>query len=488
MKLSIRLVSRTLALAITLFQLPCAAPASAADEAPRPNIVLCIADDWGWPHASAYGDAVVGTATFDRIAREGVLFEQAFVSSPSCTPSRGAIITGQQFWRLGAGGNLHCEWPADKFAEYPRLLADAGYHVGTYRKAWGPGRGNPAGKPYKSVDAFLAARPPGKPLCFWFGSTDPHRPYEQGAGARAGLELSRVHLYPQFPDADVVRNDVADYYFEIERFDHEVGELLEKLAALGELDNTLVVMTSDHGMPFPRGKTNLYDCGVHVPLAIRWPARVPSWRKLTDFVSLTDLAPTFLAAAGVAVPAEMTGRSLLPILESDQSGRVDPTRNHVLVGRERHVQAQEAPEPGGYPMRAVRSDDYLYIRNFKPERWPAGTPDPTKAFKPDSWLADCDNGPTKRYLWDHREEPGVREQYELCFGKRPAEELYDLLSDPGQMKNVAGEPAYAEVQARLSNQLESELRALGDPRVDGGGDEFDTYPYYGGGGGQWSKR
>ncbi|MGD9647182.1 MAG: sulfatase [Pirellulales bacterium] len=482
-----RTYATCLGLALLIAVVCTSTTAAAADEPARPNIVFCIADDWGWPHAGAYGDAAVKTPTFDGLARDGVLFTEAFVSSPSCTPSRGAIITGQQFWRLGAGGNLHCEWPAGQFAEYPQLLSDAGYHVGTYRKAWGPGRGNPAGQRCKSVDAFFAARPKGQPFCFWFGSSDPHRPYDLDSGAKAGIDLAKVHLFPHYPDAPIVRGDVADYYLEVQRFDREVGELLAKLAEIGEADNTLVVMTGDHGMPFPRGKTNLYDCGVHVPLAMRWPARVPGGRKVTDFVSLTDLAPTFLAAAGLDIPKEMTGGSLLSILESDKSGRVDPQRDHVLVGRERHVQAQEAPETGGYPMRAIRTDDYLYIRNFKPDRWPSGTPDHTKAFKPDAWLADCDNGPTKRYLWDHRDEPGVRELYALCFAKRPAEELYDLRSDPGEIKNVAGQSAYAEVQSRLASQLESELRALADPRVDGGGDEFDKFPYYGGPGGQWSK-
>lgn len=460
---------------------------SAQAAAPRPNIVLCIADDWGWPHASAYGDAVVKTPTFDRVAREGVLFANAFVSSPSCTPSRGSLITGQHFWRLGEGANLHSVWPTGRFAEYPQMLAEAGYHVGTYRKAWGPGRGSPGGKPYKSVDAYFDARPADAPLCFWFGSIDPHRPYEKGAGARSGMDLSKVHLYPHYPDALEVRGDVADYYLEVQRFDREVGELLARLAALGELDNTLFVITSDHGMPFPRGKTNLYDCGVHVPLAIRWPTRVAGGRTVTDLASLTDLAPTFLAAAGIPVPTQMTGHSLLALLESGKSGRVETARDHVFCGRERHTPAQEAPNGGGYPMRAIRTDDFLYIRNFEPERWPSGTPDYTKAFFQQAWLSDCDNGPTKKYMWDHREEPGVRELYALSFNKRPAEELYDLRRDPHEMHNVAAEAEYAQAKSELATRVATELRDSGDPRISGGGEQFDKYPYLGGGGGQWNK-
>ena len=151
-----------------------------------------------------------------------------------------------------------------------------GYYVGTYRKSWGPGNGQPAGQAYKSVDSFFAHRPQGKPFCFWFGASDPHRDYEAGSGKARGMDLEQVHLFGHFPDHETVRSDVADYYYEVERFDRELGELLDRLAAAGELENTLVVVTGDHGMPFPRCKANLYDSGVHVPLAISWPAKVPA--------------------------------------------------------------------------------------------------------------------------------------------------------------------------------------------------------------------
>ena len=471
-----------------LVALLAALPLAAAD---RPNIVFAIADDWGWPHAGVYGDSAIRTPTFDRLANEGVLFENAFVSSPSCTPSRGAILTGQQFWRLETGGNLWSIWPS-KFAEYPKLLAGEGYFVGSYRKGWGPGRHpdsdiNPAGRSYRSVDDFFSARPADMPFCFWFGSSDPHRPYTARTGAESGIDLSRVHLFEHFPAAEEVRSDVADYYWEVQRFDREVGELLELLEEMGELDNTIVVMTGDHGMPFPRAKTNLYDAGVHVPLAVRWSASVPGGRRLTDFVSTTDIAPTFLEAVGLDVPAEMTGRSLLTILTSGESGRVEPRRDHVVVGRERHVRAQEFPESGGYPMRAIRTDDFLYIRNFKPDRWPAGTPERESAYVPNAWLADCDGGPTKDYLWEHRDDPSVKRYYELAFGKRPAEELYDLRKDPGQVRNVASDPDYQGVRLDLAVWLFEELHALTDPRVLGRGDMFDIQPYLGGGGRRRSR-
>lgn len=450
----------------------------------RPNIVLAIADDWGWPHASAYGDKGVNTPTFDRLARDGVLIENAYISSPSCTPSRGAIITGQQFWRLGPAGNLWSVWPSTE-PEYPKLLAAEGYFVGSYRKGWGPGTHpytavTPAGKIYDSVGGFFEARPKNMPFCFWFGASDPHRPYTAGTGVESGVKLEDVHLFEHFPDSEVVRSDVADYYFEVQRFDREVGELVDLLEEMGELENTLIVMTGDHGMPFPRSKGNLYDSGTRVPMAIMWPGAIPRGRTVTDFVSTTDIAPTFLDAAGLEALNEMTGRSLLPILKSDQSGRVLADRDHVIFGRERHVVAQAAPELGGYPARGIRTDEFLYIRNYEPDRWPAGTPDYERAQVPNAWLADCDNSPTKWFLWQNRNDPELKRYYDLSFAKRPAEELYDLKKDPGQVVNVAEDGQYLSIRKQLAVRLAQALIAMEDPRLEGRGALFDSQPYLGG--------
>ncbi len=455
----------------------------------RPNILLAIGDDWGWPHAGAYGDPVVRTPTFDRLAREGVLFDHAYVASPSCTPSRAAILTGQWHWRLEESANLWSTLRWD-YPVYPGLLARAGYHVGLQGKGWGPGRlepggrtENPAGRDYESLEAFLAARPPGRPFCFWFGSHDPHRDYEEGKGAASGIALEAIRLFPHFPDAREVRSDVADYYWEVQRFDSEVGRMLDLLEKRGERERTLVVMTGDNGMPFPRCKANLYDCGVHVPLAVRWPGRLAAGRRLAAFVSLADLAPTFLELAGVEPPRATTGRSLVPLLGKDDPPSAEvAARDHVICGKERHVPGQEKPDVGGTPMRSLRTHDFLYIRNFRPDRWPAGTPDAEKATTEGRWLADCDNGPTKLHMVEHRDDdPAHRRLYDLAFAKRPAEELYDLRKDPGEMTNVAGEGAYAEVRARLAARLLAELEATGDPRVLGGADRLEVYPYYGGG-------
>ncbi len=451
-----------------------------ADE--RPNILFCIADDWGWPHAGAYGDPVVKTPTFDRLAAEGVLFENAFVTAPSCTASRNSILTGQWHWRLGQGANL---WSTlhSKHPVYPLLLKEAGYHVGHWRKAWGPGdwralgrTEDSAGPTYKSFAAFLKARPKDQPFCFWLGASDPHRPYQSQSGAKSGIDISKIRLPADLPDHETVRHDVADYYFEVQRFDRDVAAALKQIEQAGELDNTLVVMTGDHGMPFPRHKCQLYDSGTHVPLAIRWGARVSKGRRVTDFVSLSDLAPTFLEASGVEIPEQATGRSLLTVLRSEKSGRVEPTRDHVLVGRERHGQAQEKPNPGGYPIRAIRTDQFLYIRNFAPDRWPGGCPDAKLAFGGNAH-GDCDGSPTRTFVIEHREDPRYKRFYNLAFAKRPGEELYDLQRDPDQLKNIADQMDYAEVKRSLRKQLLAELKSTGDPRVLGGGKQFDEFPY-----------
>jgi N-sulfoglucosamine sulfohydrolase len=460
--------------------------AQAANEGkPRPNLLFCIADDWSWPHASIARDPVVKTPTFDRVAHEGVLFPNAFVTAPSCTPSRGSIVTGQWPWRLEEGGNLWSTLPA-KFPVYPDLLEKTGYHVGVTRKGWGPGRNepggrarNPAGPSYRDFRSFLAARPAGAPFCFWFGSNDPHRPYEWESGVKSGMKPQDVKVPACLPDTDVVRKDMCDYYFEVQRFDREVGELLAVLERNGELDNTLVVVTGDNGLPFPRCKSNLYDGGTHVPLAIRWPVRVRGGRVAEDFISFQDFAPTFLEAAGLRLPPEMTGRSFLSILTSDKAGRVDPTRDHVLTGKERHAWVRQGGL--GYPCRALRTYDYLYIRNFEPDRWPAG--DPVNGGEPyykDWSYGDIDGSPTKTYMMEHREEPGVKRLFDLAVAKRPAEELYDLRKDPDQLNNIADDPAYAQVKKELADRLMAELKATDDPRVLGRGDAFDRYPYYGG--------
>jgi arylsulfatase A-like enzyme len=452
----------------------------------RPNILFCIADDWGAPHASIYGnDEVIQTPAFDRIAREGALFYNAYVSSPSCTPCRNSIMTGQWHWRLKGGANLYGTLPKE-VETYSRLLKKSGYHTGSWRKSFGPGKlegkfldDHPAGKVYrKGFDEFLADRPAKEaPFCFWLGASDPHRGYKKGSGKKSGMDLSKINLFPFFPDDPEVRSDVADYYFEVQRFDSDVARAVARLEAIGELENTIIVVTGDHGMPFPRCKSNLYDSGTRVPLAIRWGLKIKKGQVFKDFVSLTDLAPTFLQAAGVTPTAKMTGKNLLPALTEDGE-----LRKFILTGKERHVPSQESPSMEGYPSRSYRDHQFLYIRNYSPNLWPNGTPNWEKATIKKTWYGDTDNGPTKSVIV---ELGPASKFYQWSFAKRPNEELYDLGKDPDQLTNLA--EALPQVADKYRKLLEKELEASADPRH--GGPEFDfAVPTYGGGGPRFPGR
>lgn len=520
-----------LALIITLLILP--HPLTAAK--PRPNILFAFADDWG-RYAGAYAEIdnspsindVADTPAFDRVAKEGVLFRHAFVNAPSCTPCRSALLSGQYFFRTGRGAILQgAVWDAN-IPTFPLLLRDAGYHIGHTYKVWSPGTPKDApfgGKDFAYVRRggkfngfsqnatrmvqdgktiaeakrllldevagnfadFLEARPDDTPFCYWFGPTNVHRKWVAGSGKNLwGIDPDRLKgKLPSFlPDVPVVRQDVADYLGEVKAFDMALQHLLDRLESMGELDNTIVVVSGDHGAPgFPRGKCNLYDFGVAVPLAIRFPRSIPGGRVLDDFVNLMDLAPTFLEIGGVAPPAVMTGRSLLPILESETAGQVDPTRDFVITGRERHVaRAREDFLP--YPHRAIRTKDYLYIANFKPDRWPMGTPQysgddyPTEQkLTNDTFVAfaDLDASPTKAWMVRHQSE--APDTFALGFGKRPAEELYVLANDRDQVHNVADDPTLSDVKARLRNRLLAQLRRHGDPRVMGDGETFERPPF-----------
>lgn len=448
-----------------------------ADRPPeeRPNILFIISDDQSWAHTGFAGEKAVSTPVFDRIASEGVFFAHAYTAAPSCSPSRAAILTGQEMWRLEEAANLWSTVPK-KFEVYPDLLEETGYFVGfTGKKGWGPGpveaggrTRNPAGPQFESFAAFLQERPEDRPFSFWSGSHDPHRKYEEGSGVKAGIKLDDITVPPFLTDTDAVRNDMADYLAAIERFDRDIGAMLAMLEEQGELDDTIVVVTSDNGMPFPRAKSNLYDYGTRMPLAVRWPEKVPGGRTVEDFVSLTDLAPTILEAAGARVPEAMTGRSLLPILTSDADGQVESERDHAVFGMERHTDGR--PGAVGYPMRAIRTKEYLYIRNYEPERWPAGDPE---------FFFDIDDSPTKVYMMDYREEETVAPLFDLAFSKRPAAELYDLSKDSDQLLNVADKAEYAEIKAELSGQLTQKLTMTEDPREVGDGTVFDQYPYRG---------
>lgn len=447
--------------------------------AQRPNLLLCIADDMSWAHTGIDGDPAIKTPNIDKLARAGVRFQHAYCSAPSCTPSRAALLTGRAFCQLEEGSSLLSTLPK-KFSVYPDLLEKAGYAVGFTGKGWDPGNWrpggrtrNPVGPRYASFHDFLEKVEAGKPFCFWLGSHDPHRPYKPGSGINAGIDPAKIAVPPIVPDTPEIRKDLADYLFAIQRFDRDIGEAVAELERRGLHNRTLIVVTSDNGMPYPRGKCNLYDWGTRMPLLFSWPGHIPPNRVIADMVSLTDLAPTFLEAAGISVSNEMTGKSLLPTLLSDKAGRIDKDRDQVFYGRERHDTFRKEGEMIlGYPMRAVRTERFLYIRNFKPDRVPSGD-NPEKN-------QDNDRGPAKTFVVEHKGDPAVRPFYERAYGLRPAEELYDLTKDPNQWKNVAADKTYDAPLAEMRSKLDRIMTTLNDPRRPHGPnpDVFDTYPVY----------
>lgn len=462
----------------------------------RPNIVFCLADDWGWPHAGAYGDTAVKTPNFDRIAKEGILFNNAYVTSPSCTPSRNAFITGKYHWELGPGANLWSTLPVEH-QSFIHLLASNGYTTGrTKAKTWGPGnleewishhKAHPANQAYETFGDFLKTTSKETPFFFWLGTSDPHRDYKKGSGKESGIDVSKVHLFEHYPKSDVVRNDVADYYFEVQRWDSLVGSVISQLEEQGLLENTIIIMTGDHGMPFPRCKGNLYDSGVRVPFAVRWGNEIKANRWVNDFVSFADIAPTLLEIASVDVPKEMTGESFVNLLQSTKSGTIDASnRTDIVFGRERHVPAQEKPNMAGYPSRGYKNDQFLYIRNYQKDWWPAGTGELGNTNLPNQWYADCDGGPTKDYIVENKDKDEAHQKaYKLCFAKRPEEELYDLKNDPDQVNNIAAKAEYANILEQMRLKLQEKLTSLNDPRAKNPNfDGFDHYPYLGGGGGK----
>lgn len=500
----------------------------------RPNILFFFVDDWG-RYASIYADKtksslndVVQTPHFDRVGREGVVFNNAFMHVSSCTPSRASLTTGRYFWNCGSHAFLHAgasDWsqatdPFSSMDKFPDLLRESGYYARKSQKTF-DFQPSSAGREEKSVPStkyqrygqyvsgadnestrlkriqetldhprlemrrVLTGRPSSQPFFFVYGTINVHRPYHADSGKNLwGIDPESLKgRLPKFiPDVDDSRRDFADYLGEIQAADAMLGVMLDELEAADELDKTLVILSGDNGMPgVPRGKTNCYDLSVRAPLIARWPAGIKAGRRVEDFVSLVDVGPTLLEVAQLPIPSSMEGKSFHRQLVSSVNGWVDPTRDSVVVGRERHVDSAQAGNLP-YPMRAIRTKDYLYIRNFKPERWPVGDPDNMESFS--SWndgdrhakgpFRDIDESLTKAWLINNRQNPEAASIIKLAFNKRPSEELYQLSNDPDQMLNLAADPSHAMAKKRLSEQLESIMTKSNDPRLT---DAFDQLPY-----------
>lgn len=449
-----------------------------------------MADDWAWPYAGAYGDSLVITRGFDRIAREGILFTHAFCPAPSCTPSRLSILTGQYPHRLNEGANHMVKFPKS-YDVYPEMLEKAGYYVGKFRKgaSFGSMAGSewehdPAGRDFKNFAEFLDQNFHGQPFCFWYGSQYPHRPFPMHQ-----LRASDSLAVPGYlPNVSEVRLDLVNYFEEIRKFDIELSVILHVLEARDLLDNTIIIVTSDNGIPFPRGKGTCYDSGTRVPLAIMWPERITGGRICDDFVNLSDLAPTILEAAGLTPTKDMTGVSLFDVLaDSMQSPspaaksqkpiadskrrRADKIRDAVFVERERHALgrggAADTVGTLSYPIRGIRTKEYLYVVNLRPYLWPACDP---------PLFNDIDSSPSKTCVLKFQAVPdSSRRFFELAAGKRPREELYDVRKDPYQLNNLAYDDGYREVKQELWTRLHRWMVDTEDPRAEGEDNRWDTY-------------
>jgi N-sulfoglucosamine sulfohydrolase len=487
-------IVKRILLGLVVLALPVASAFAGVANAKRPNILFAIADDWSH-HAGVYGTPWIKTPAFDRIAREGLLFQHAYTPMAKCAPSRAIVLTGRHLWQLEEAGNHMSVFPP-KFKSWPEVLMENGWHVGVTGKGWGPGialdaEGKPrliTGKPFNRHKAtppahfmsnndyaanfreFLDAAPRDTPWCFWYGASEPHRAYEFQAGVnKGGKKLSDIDRVPAYwPDHEIVRHDMLDYAFEVEHMDMHLGRMLAELERRGLLDDTIIIVTSDHGMPFPRVKGYAYHDSNHVPLAIRWPHGVKQpGRALHDFVDFTEIAPTVLDYAGIAwgdsgmMP--MTGQSWRPLLESDQSGWILPERDHVLIGKERTDVGR--PKNWGYPIRGIVTATHLYLRNYEPARWPAGNPE--------TGYLDTDGSPTKTLILERGRQNRGDFFWQLNFGMRPAEELYDLRVDSNCVHNLARESS--ALARSLRERMESKLRAQQDPRMFGHGHLFDEY-------------
>lgn len=461
-----------------LLLLALAGPAVGAMEPRRPHFLFVIADNWSWPHAGALGDPLAQTPVFDRIAREGVVFNHTFCPVPSCSPTRASLLTGRAAHQLADAASL---WSRFDRAHrvFTDLLREGGYQVGFAGKGWSPGNfkdsgwtENPVGPEHKSFEAFLKQRDKGRPFFFWLGNTDTarHR-WRYEPADWAGLDPAKLVVPPQFPDDPATRATLLGYYASVRRMDLAVGEEIARLEKAGLLADTIVVYTSDNGWQLPRGLANCYDTGTRVPFAVRWGQRLTAGRVCDELVSLTDLAPTLLELAGLPVQPGMTGRSFADlILNRPEAAR----RDAVFLERERHANVRRGDL--SFPIRGVRTRDFLYLWNLRPGRWPAGDPELYHSVGP---YGDIDQSPLKDLLVTGAGRPELARFRELALERRPAEELYDLREDPHQLHNVASKSHYADVRRELRERVERWMRETADPRCDPACDDWDRFPYFG---------
>lgn len=502
------------------------------EEQKRPNILFAIADDQTFLHTSFAGAKFLDTPAFDRVATEGVYFNNCMAGSPGCAPSRGTIVTGRYHWQNEQSGQHASSW-MKKYVPFVDLLDANGYSTGLTGKGVDPFQyardendslwraTNAAGiehstfryenntpedertaggigpvNYFENFKYFMENVKGDKPFFFWYGCNEPHRKYEQDSWKRNNKSLENVDVPGFFPDHEIVRGDMLDYAVEIEWFDLHLQRMLTYLEEIGELENTIVIVTADNGMPFPRAKANGYEYGIHVPFAVRFPKEFPGGRRVDDPVSFADIAPTILELTGTSTTGMMpiSGKSILATLKSKEEGIVDPAKKYVYSGRERHSSSRYLN--WGYPQRMIRSKDFLLTWNLKPERWPAGAP---QAIKPGTtnellpmfgidekgkhhseWaFTDIDAAPTKSFIIENMNDEEIRPFFDWAHAKRPEFEFFNVKDDPFCLNNLVGNPDYSETEKEMKDALLNELKKSEDPRIVGPDKEvFDSYIRY----------
>ncbi len=494
----------------------------------RPNILFAIADDQSFVHTGFAGCAFVRTPAFDKIAGEGIYFTNCYAGSPGCAPSRSTIVTGRYHWQNEQSGQHASSWMKE-YVPFVDLIENNGYYTGCTGKGVAPfqyarnetdslwRKENAAGiarsdirysedddertatgihntNYFANFKYFIEHQPEGKPFFFWYGAHEPHRDYEQDSWKRTDKKITNVNVPSFLPDSAIIKGDLLDYAVEIEWFDLHLQRMLDYLAKTDELENTIVIVTADNGMPFPRAKANSFEYGVHVPLAIRYPKEFPAGKVIESPVSFVDFAPTILELTGTSTEGmkPISGKSMKPLLEDPDNA--EEGREYVFAGRERHSSSRY--RNWGYPQRVVRSKDFLLIWNMKPERWPAGAPQRIDPENPEELLpmygiddegvhhsdqafTDIDASPSKSFIVENYNDEDIRKYFEWAVEKRPEFELYNVTNDPVCLNNLAGKSDYTEVENKLKNVLLAKLKETEDPRVVGPNPEiFDSYLRY----------
>lgn len=382
----------------------------------RPNILVLIADDAGWKDFGCYGHPTIRTPNIDQLAKNGLLCRNAFLTTSSCSPSRTSILSGQYAHTIGTE-DMHVPLP-EGVRLIPSYLKGAGYFTGNmFKQHYGPNGEKQFDWYSKKLSEFndFLNKTEDKPFFCWVGFNDPHRPYGT-KDYKNPFPPEKVVVPLTLVDDGTTRQDLADYYSEIERMDSEIGQMIAQLKAHNKLNNTLIVFLSDNGAPFPRAKGTVYDSGIGTPLIFSWPEGIPKGKTYEPLVSSIDLAPTILQLAGIEKPAAMPGVDLQTVFTNQKA----PVRGYVFSERNWHGIDEH--------IRSVRTDRYKLIVNASYEQLPFGSP------------SDITESPSWQSLYEQKQSGKLTPAQQLLFQHpRARVELYDLKKDPSELKNIADE-------------------------------------------------